>query len=115
MVLRLPDRSILVVLVYVRGSDTETLLDTTEKLRQLIEETRHRIGIRVDVILTGDFNRHDQLWAGDDISLERQGEANTIIDLMSDYGLYSPLPRGRRRGNAATMRPLSTWFWSRRS
>ena len=56
VVLRLPDRSILVVSVYVQGNDTEALIDTTEKLRQLTEETRNRIGTRVDVIFAGDFN-----------------------------------------------------------
>jgi hypothetical protein len=31
-VLRLPDRSMLIVLVYIKGENTATLLDTTEKL-----------------------------------------------------------------------------------
>jgi hypothetical protein len=60
-VLRLSDRSILVVSVYVEGENTAALLDTTEMLHQLIQETRTRIGTRVDVALAGDFNRHDQL------------------------------------------------------
>ena len=86
-VLRLPGRSILTVSVYVEGQDEEALVDSTNKLNQLIRETRHRIGTRVDVILAGDFNRHDQLWGGDDVSQERQGEADPIIDLMSGHGL----------------------------
>lgn len=101
-VLRLPDRSILVVSVYVEGDDTEALLDTTGKLHQLIQDTCNRIGTRVDVILAGDFNRHDQLWGGDDVSRERQGEADLIIDLMNEHALHSLLPRGTKtwqRGN----------------
>jgi ribonuclease HI len=93
-VLRLPDRSILVVSVYVEGQDKEALIDTTNKLHQLINETRNRIGTRVDVILAGDFNRHDQLWGGDDVSHNRQGEADPIVDLMSEHALRSLLPRG---------------------
>jgi hypothetical protein len=95
-VLRLPDRSILVVSVYVEGNDTGALLDATHKLHQLIQETRNRIGTRVDVILAGDFNRHDQLWGGDDVSRERQGEADPIIELMSEHALHSLLSRGTK-------------------
>ena len=96
VVLRLPDRSVLVVSVYVEGNDTEALRDTLCKLHQLIQETRNRIGTRTDVIVAGDFNRHDQLWGGNDVSLTRQGEADPIIDFMSDHSLRSLLPRGTK-------------------
>jgi len=101
-VLRLPDRSILVVSVYIEPYYVEALLDTRSKLHHLIQGTRDRIGTRVDVILAGDFNRHDQLWGGDEISQDRQGEADPIIDLMSDHALRTLLPRGTttwQRGN----------------
>jgi hypothetical protein len=49
-----------------------------------MRETRDRVGTRVNIVLAGDFNRHDQLWGGDNISLQRQGEADPIIDLMND-------------------------------
>src|SRR2546423_12626968 len=104
-VLRLPDRSILLVSVYVEGKNRAALLDTIRKLHQLIQETRNRIGTRSDVILAGDFNRHDQLWGGDDIPLARQGEADPIIDFMSDHSLCSLLPRGTKTwqsGNSET-------------
>ena len=104
-VLRLPDRSILVVSVYVEGQDAEALRDTTRKLHHLIQESQNKIGTRVDVILAGDFNRHDQLWGGDEIVQERQGEAEPIIDLMSDHALQSLLPRGTKtwqKGNCET-------------
>lgn len=86
-VLRLPDRSILVASVYVEPCNIEALRDTTCKLHQLIRKTRSKIGTRVDVILAGDFNRHDQLWGGDDVLWERQGEADPIIDLMNNHAL----------------------------
>src|SRR5258706_1607965 len=104
-VLRLPDRSILVVSVYVEGQDADALRNTTCKLHHLIRESHNKIGTRVDVILAGDFNRHDQLWGGDEIVQERQGEADPIIDLMSDHALRSLLPRGTKtwqKGNCET-------------
>lgn len=68
-VLRLQDQSILAVSVYVEGQSEEALGDTINKLHQLIQETRTRVGARVDVVLVGDFSRHDQLWG---ISLGQQ-------------------------------------------
>ena len=50
----------------------------------------------MDVIIAGDFNRHDQLWGGEDVSLERQGEADRIIDLMDEFALRSLLRRGTK-------------------
>jgi len=47
-------------------------------------------------VIAGDFNRHDQLWGGEDVSLERQGEADPIIDLMNELALTSLLRRGTK-------------------
>jgi hypothetical protein len=47
-------------------------------------------------VLTGDFNQHDQLWGGDDVSETRQGEADLIIELMNEHALVSLLPRGTK-------------------
>jgi hypothetical protein len=55
-VLRLPDRSILVVLVYVNAEELRVAIC---KLHLVIRETRSKIGTRVDVVLAGDFNRYD--------------------------------------------------------
>jgi hypothetical protein len=95
-VLRLPDRAVLVVSVYVPGNDAEALLRIVGLLRSAINDVRNKIGTRTDVVLAGDFNRHDCLWGGDDISLARQGEADPIIDLMSEHALLSLLPRGTK-------------------
>ena len=100
--LRLPDRSILVVSVYVEPQDAEALTVAICELHQVIRETRSKIGTRVDVVLAEDFNRHDQLWGGADVSRERQGEADPIIDLMNEHALHRLLPRGTKtwqRGN----------------
>ncbi|KJZ69210.1 hypothetical protein HIM_11410 [Hirsutella minnesotensis 3608] len=95
-VLRLPERGVLVVSVYVEGKSTEALKTTTGLLHDLIRQFRHDSGTRTDVVLAGDFNSHDLLWGGDEISDRRQGEAEPIIDLMNEHGLRSLLPRGMK-------------------
>src|SRR5216117_4126994 len=103
--IRLPDRRVLVVSVYVPGREPEMLSSACRTLRQVITEVRRGRGELVDVVLAGDFNQHDQLWGGNDVSPARQGEADPIIDLMSEYTLRSLLPRGTKTwhdGDSAT-------------
>jgi hypothetical protein len=50
----------------------------------------------VELVIVGDFNRHDQLWGGDDVSLGRQGEADPIIDLMNEFAPSGLLKRGTK-------------------
>jgi endonuclease/exonuclease/phosphatase family metal-dependent hydrolase len=95
-VLRLPERDILMVSVYVEGKNTEALTFTVRVLHGLIQRFRNGTGTRTDVVLAGDFNRHDLLWTGDEVSARRQGEAEPIIDLMNEHGLCSLLPRGTK-------------------
>ena len=49
---------------------------------------------RLEIIVTGDFNRHDVLWGGNAVTDERQGEAKPIIDIMGNLGLISLLRSG---------------------
>ena len=95
-VIRLPERSVLVASVYVPGNDPQALRDTCNNLRKTIYEVRTKADTVVEVAVVGDFNRHDQLWGGDDVSAERQGEADPIIDLMNEFALSSLLPRGTK-------------------
>ncbi|RYC77732.1 hypothetical protein BFJ63_vAg19394, partial [Fusarium oxysporum f. sp. narcissi] len=95
-VIRLPDRLVFTASVYVPGGDAQALQDICTKLRKAIREVRRGSGRAVDIILAGDFNRHDQMWGGDDVSVERQGEADPIIDLMNDFMLRSLLRRGTK-------------------
>ncbi|EGU73274.1 hypothetical protein FOXB_16219 [Fusarium oxysporum f. sp. conglutinans Fo5176] len=50
---------------------------------QLVDYVELFGSLVVDMVIAGDFNRHDQLWGGEDVSLERQGEADQIIGLMT--------------------------------
>lgn len=95
-IVHLPERLILIVSTYVPGGDVQALRDTCNILRQIITDTRRKTGRVVDVVVVGDFNRHDQLWGGDDVSLARQGEADQIIDLVHELDLTSLLPRGTK-------------------
>lgn len=94
--LRLPGRQILVGSVYVEGGNVQALMETCDMLRTVATEVRRGAGQVVDVVIAGDFNRHDQLWGGDDISWLRQGEGDDIVDLMNDFALSSLLPRGTK-------------------
>ncbi|KAM4068010.1 endonuclease-reverse transcriptase domain-containing protein [Hirsutella rhossiliensis] len=95
-VLRLEGREVMVVSVYVQGKNDEALTNAMELLRDVIDRFRNGTGRRTDVVLAGDFNCHDILWGGDEVSASRQGEGQPIIDLMDDYGLCSLLPRGTK-------------------
>ena len=85
------ERSILAISVYVPPNDQLALARTC----RLIRDTVTQRGQGHEVIIGGDFNRHDQLWAGDEVGASsRQGEAAPIIDLMVDLDLQSLLARG---------------------
>ncbi|KAJ6436781.1 Pol-like protein [Purpureocillium lavendulum] len=68
-VLRLPERDVLVVSVYVQGKSVQMLDSATKLLHDLLQSFRDDTGRRTDVVLAGDFNRHDLLWTGDDVSV----------------------------------------------
>lgn len=95
-IIRLHERRVLVVSVYIPGGDQQALRDACNKLDTVIEDARRRAGTVVDVVLAGDFNQHDQLWGGEEVTLVRQGEADPIIDLMTEHALSSLLPRGTK-------------------
>ena len=94
--LRLPDRSVLLASVYVEGANETALSGTMRLLDDAVNMAQRRGGPRLDVVVAGDFNRHDQLWGGDEVSLRRQGEADPIIDFMNRWRLESLLPRGTK-------------------
>jgi hypothetical protein len=57
--IRLPDRMVLMVSVYVEGGSDEALEGVVGELDRLIRRFRREIGTRIDIILVGDFNRYD--------------------------------------------------------
>lgn len=96
VLLRLPDRLVLLASVYVEGSNTAALSETMRLLDDVISTVQRRSGPRLDVVVAGDFNRHDQLWGGDGVLPAQQGEADSIIDFMNRWSLESLLPLGTK-------------------
>ncbi|KAJ5117672.1 hypothetical protein N7448_011304 [Penicillium atrosanguineum] len=89
---------ILTVSVYIppgRGREgTSTLTQGLDAIRDARHRIRCEYGDNIDTLIVGDFNRHDQLWGGNQVATQnRQGEAEPIV-LMADWGLTSLLPRG---------------------
>ncbi|KAF6514240.1 hypothetical protein HZS61_006496 [Fusarium oxysporum f. sp. conglutinans] len=95
-IVRFPERDVLVVSVYIEGRNEQALEAAMGQLHTAIAKFRNGSGRRTDVILVGDFNRHDTLWGGDEVTGRRQGEAGPIIELMGEHGLHSLLPRGTK-------------------
>src|ERR1035438_4113445 len=97
-VVQLPNRAVLVASVYVpRGNRTPLALQQTlNYIQQLIRKAHRQASTRMDILIVGDFNRHDQLWGRDNILARRQGEADPIIDLMGEFSLHSLLERGTK-------------------
>ena len=58
-VLRLPDRSILIISVYIPQSDLAALQQMLLHLQQVITSVYCQINTRLDILIAGDFNRHD--------------------------------------------------------
>lgn len=47
--------------VYVPKRDPQALQETYEKLRKMITDVRRNAGTAVNMVIAGDFDRHDQL------------------------------------------------------
>lgn len=91
---QLDNRAFLAFSVYIPQIEGTEAIDNarTEQACRLIEETCLLLPIH-EVIVIGDFNRHDQLWGGDNVGADQGGR---IVDTMSTVGLESLLPRGRK-------------------
>lgn len=67
--------------VLVEGGDASALDDACDHLRKAITKVRRDTGTVVEIMIVGDFNRHDQIWGGDDVSLGRQGVITCMVSL----------------------------------
>lgn len=91
--LSLPEGKIFVASVYVPCVDQAALKSILQLIKRAVEslQARHET---MEIILAGDFNRHDALWGGEAVNPQRQGEAELILELMDELSLISLLPRG---------------------
>ena len=69
VVLHLAGRHVMIVSVYIEPGGAEHLEESLELLDNVIKKAREKIGEQMEVILAGDFNRHDELWGGNDIGI----------------------------------------------
>jgi len=90
--------TILVVAVYAVYSRTrQQRTQELQSLLQAITAAWQKVQQQTDkaqLLVMGDFNRHDMVWGGAGIALERLGEGEPILDFMMEHQLYSALPRG---------------------
>lgn len=68
------ERVIFMASVYVEGGNVSALDDACNHLHDAITKVRRETGALVEILMVGDFNRHDQLWGGGEVSLGRQGK-----------------------------------------
>jgi exonuclease III len=104
ILMHLPGKELLVASIYVPGGSARELRRSVRLLQKLVREVK-LFQPNFEILFLGDFNRHDQLWVGDDVTATRQGEADPIIDLMGELGLQSLLGRGVKtwqRGDSKT-------------
>lgn len=94
------NRKIMLVSVYIpcirnqRERDRKQLITRLSLIKQAyaIEKS---VDVELELILTGDFNRWDSLWGGNQVATHgRQGEAEPLVELMAELNLQSLLPRG---------------------
>ena len=95
------ERKIFLVSVYIPCSQKNTRDRATQQLLRRLNliwaaflEEKSNIP-ELELIITGDFNRWDSLWGGNQvINHLRQGEAEELISFIADLGLQYVLPRG---------------------
>lgn len=92
VLVRLGISTILVVSVYIQGGDQQASEGTLRLLDEAIVAARTIVPNGLEIVLAGDFNQHDTLWGGDNVT--RQGEAESLVQYIADHSLSSLLPRG---------------------
>ena len=103
-ILKTATQRILVASVYVPRDPAvaheHNVTELTYRLRLISsawEEAKGKWGADVQLLVAGDFNRHDQLWGGDSVASSFQhGEGTPILEWMGDLGMNSMLPRGTK-------------------
>ena len=106
VLLHLPTITVMLASVYIpptgtaewgppsRIQDNNHLRHRLRLLQEAINTARGSY-TQVEVLLLGDFNRHDHLWGGDRVATTtRQGEAELLTDFIEEEDLTSLLPRG---------------------
>lgn len=99
---------VVVISLYVpygaNANENEQLLKTRLKLAKTAQQYVEQLkGKKIEIIIGGDFNRHDQLWGGSKISeTPRQGEGARVIDFILENHLQLLLTGEHLRMKATT-------------
>lgn len=99
---------VVVISLYVpygaNANENEQLLKTRLKLAKTAQQYVEQLkGKKIEIIIGGDFNRHDQLWGGSKISeTPRQGEGARVIDFILENDLQLLLTGEHLRMKATT-------------
>jgi endonuclease/exonuclease/phosphatase family metal-dependent hydrolase len=98
-------REILAFSIYMQGQWTsaEESRSQAERILNLIRITILQFPTH-EVIVAGDFNRHDQLWGGETV---RRNEGEPIVQFMHEHGLQLMLKRGTPTHESGTTIDLS--------
>jgi ribonuclease HI len=98
VLIKIQERTILAISVYIPPIGPAARQDLTlriELIKSTINSATAQYTKEIELIIAGDFNRHDQLWGGDEVATTaRQGEALDAIELLHEFDLQSLLPRG---------------------
>lgn len=95
VVLLLGTRTLLTILVYVPGKNREALKNAVQLIHLTVQKARSQFGEQLELVITGDFNCHDERWGGDEVALSvRHGEAGPILEMMKDLEPDTLLSRG---------------------
>jgi len=95
-------KKLVVVSVYIpdlksmrtKDESWEALTSRLDMIKEIVQEEQLRDPY-TEVVVAGDFNRHNPLWGGSSVGNEpRQDESEPIIDFMAELSLQSLLPAG---------------------
>lgn len=95
-------KRIVIVSVYIpdlsstqtKDESKEVLTSRLDAIKGIVQQEQLR-DPHTEVIVAGDFNRHNPLWGGSSVGNEpRQDESEPIIDFMAELSLQSLLPAG---------------------
>ena len=90
--------TLLIVSAYIEYHQNATQCKKAlERRLQLIGATFQKVqqkNPKAQLVVAGDFNRHDTLWGGTRVHTNRQGEAEPILQFLMEHQLCSVLPQG---------------------
>ena len=89
----LSSQVVLIFSIYIQYADQGALRSAIQHISEAVVLAKVRFP-QLELIIAGDFNRHDTLWGGTAVRDERKGEAEPILDMMENLSLISLLPSG---------------------